>query len=666
MIASKIHQIRHKKVYLISLFLTTSVLATSLSLDRKWTEETIYFALIDRFYDGDPFNNRPIGSDPELYDAKQENINLYHGGDFRGLEIALESNYFTDLGITAIWITPPVRNVWYSAFDSNDEAKTGYHGYWTQDFLDIDPHLVSRKSLDGSKEYPDNREGRMQHYKDLVTLAHSRGIKIIQDIVCNHTGPVFYYDVNNNSRFDIQKKSEWIQPFYTKSLYNNAQWGNKADWNLHPTMPVEPLKIGGQEININGCLGQLTSYSRKGFSEDSLGKFNGEEVYCDFFSLRDLCTDPESEHFDHLVDDFVEIYAFYIETIGVDGLRIDTIKHVQGEFWDAFTERLRLRLGPERAKKLLLFGEVYDGDPENIGRYTYRRDWPNNKNPSLDSLLNFQLCYAIRSYLRTNDKSIGTAHEIEQAIKSLSSSPSIDRKRPYYNPNPGLDGIQANQKMISFFENHDGINRFRVSGVSEFRNILANALTLTLPGIPCIYYGTEAALIDYQANINQDAESGRMTFFKSSKPFLMNDVRSNSCFLMIASLNQLRSKLTSLIEGDTHILWVDSDLADCDDGIFAFARTTLDETVLIVVNASSKMATTSIHGHAMPIVNSSGKSLLEFGDTLQKIDIGIAEYDSHINDESQIIWSSGIPKIEIIAGAESIQIFKVLKENSTK
>ena len=666
MLTSTIHRIRRKKVYLIGLFLTTSVLATPFCIDRKWTEETIYFALIDRFYDGDSSNNRPIGSDAKLYDAKQENINLYHGGDLRGLEIALESNYFTDLGITAIWITPPVRNVWYSAFDSGDEPKTGYHGYWTQDFLDIDPHLVSRKSLDGNKDYPDNREGRMEHYKDFVSLAHAKGIKIIQDIVCNHTGPVFYYDVNNNNRFDIQNKSEWIQPFSKKHSYVNAQWGNKPDWNLRPTMPSETLKIGGQEVSINGCLGQFTSYSCKGFSEDSLGKSDGEEVYCDFFALRNLRTDPDSNHFDKLVDDFVEIYAFYIETIGVDGLRIDTVKHVQGEFWDAFTDRLRSKLGPERSEKLILFGEVYDGDPKNIGKYTYRKDWPINKDPSLDSLLNFQFCYAIRSYLRTDDNSFGTAHEIERTINSLSSFPPENRERPYYNPTPGLDGIQANRKMISFFENHDGINRFRVSGVSVFRNILANALTLTLPGIPCIYYGTEAALIDDQANINQDAESGRMTFFKTSEPSLMNDVRTNSCFQMIACLNRLRSKLTSLTKGDTHILWVDNDLSDCDDGIFTFARTTHNETVLIVVNASSEIARTSIPGHVMPVVNSRGKPLLKLGDTLQRIEIGMAQSDNQNNYDNLIIWNSGIPLIEIKADAESIQIFKVIKGNRAK
>ncbi len=178
--------------------LAASALALPSSLSRPWSEDIIYFALLDRFHDGDPANNRPSGGDPNLYDPTQSEVDLYHGGDFRGLELALEAGYFNRLGISAIWITPPVRNVWYSAFDSNDA--------------------------------------------------------------------------------------------------------------------------------------------------------------------------------DALVDDFVEIYAFYIETIGVDGLRIDTVKHVDHAFWDAFTERLRARLGPERSERLILFGEVYDGDPISLGLDAERSD----------------------------------------------------------------------------------------------------------------------------------------------------------------------------------------------------------------------------------------------------------------------------------------------------
>src|SRR6185369_114278 len=84
---------------------------------RPWNEDIIYFALTDRFFDGDPDNNVPAGSDPALYDPEQKQVPLYQGGDFRGLEKAISSGYFEALGITAIWISPPVRNVWNSMAD---------------------------------------------------------------------------------------------------------------------------------------------------------------------------------------------------------------------------------------------------------------------------------------------------------------------------------------------------------------------------------------------------------------------------------------------------------------------------------------------------------------------------------------------------------------------
>ena len=114
----------------------------------------------------------------------------YLGGDLRGVEKAVQAGYFNDLGVTALWLTPVVKNVWRSGFDLGG-WKTGYHGYWAQDWLDIDPHLTSRVSLTG-EAYSDDADGRMAHYRDFVKLAHSKGIKVIQDVVLNHAGPVFY------------------------------------------------------------------------------------------------------------------------------------------------------------------------------------------------------------------------------------------------------------------------------------------------------------------------------------------------------------------------------------------------------------------------------------------------------------------------------------------
>ena len=153
----------------------------------------------------------------------------------------------------------------------------------------------------------------MQHYKDFVALAHSKGIKIIQDIVCNHAGPVFYYDNNQNGHFDRDAKSEWMRPFKDDYFYSTARWASTTKWNQQRTEPNDLVRILGQSIELNGTFGRLDSYGRKGMSANSLAASNGEEVICDFLSLRDFWTNEDSPHFDQLVDDFVAVYAFYLK-----------------------------------------------------------------------------------------------------------------------------------------------------------------------------------------------------------------------------------------------------------------------------------------------------------------------------------------------------------------
>ena len=277
----------HLKSIFLSFLLAASVQA------RPWSDDVIYFAMTDRFSDGDLANNSPPGCDPALFDARQDDIARYHGGDLRGVENALQAGYFNDLGITALWLTPVVRNVWRSGYDLGG-WKSGYHGYWTQDWLDIDPHLTSRKSLTG-EAYPDSAEGRMRHYRDFVKLAHAKGIKVIQDVVLNHAGPVFYYDADGDSVFDLNEKEEWIQPFKPDGFHDIAKWVDVPKWNAVQTQPDGPRDLLGVKINTKGTLSQLGTYGRKGYSDDSLGKSDGEEVTCDFFSLRDFWTCPKGD-----------------------------------------------------------------------------------------------------------------------------------------------------------------------------------------------------------------------------------------------------------------------------------------------------------------------------------------------------------------------------------
>lgn len=520
---------------------------------RPWKNDVIYFVMTDRFHDGDPANNVPPGSDPKLYDASQQNINLYHGGDFRGLEKALADGYFNDLGISAIWITPPVRNAWMSIYDLGG-SKSGYHGYWAQDFRDIDPHLTSQSSLSG-KPYKAGREGRLQHYKDLIDLAHKHDIKIVQDIVCNHIGPLFYYDLDGNGSHD-GRAEEWLPPYRAEGSYiDKARWADEPQWNVG-------------KLATEGLLQNFDVYWGKGFSNDSLGKTDGEEQRCDFLSLRAINTSPDAVHFDKLVDEFVDIYYFYIDKLGVDGLRIDTVKHVHKEFWDAFTARLRKRLGPD-ADQLLMFGEVYGNSIDDINYYAGSSSGPNR---CMDSLLNFQFTWAVRDVLR---------NETHGDVKKLAGF--IERMNSGVKTTGRYDAKEMRQNTINFIGNHDGINRFLVNEVSEENHDLALAVLLTFEGIPCIYYGSELAVRDTQHGPHGDSETGRVTLFdnRGERGF---DVRKyNPHFRMVSELIALRKKLPALVDGDIQV-------HSTGDGIIAWRR----GDALVVLNCSNQPQETEI------------------------------------------------------------------------
>lgn len=132
----------------------------------KWDfrEETIYFAITDRFADGDKANNNIYGDE-----YKPGNLKYYQGGDFKGLIDNLD--HIKNMGFTAIWITPPVMQPpgRYMNLDGSYDA-TGYHGYWAWDFSKIDPHLESKGAA----------------YGDLINAVHAKGMKLIQDVVANH------------------------------------------------------------------------------------------------------------------------------------------------------------------------------------------------------------------------------------------------------------------------------------------------------------------------------------------------------------------------------------------------------------------------------------------------------------------------------------------------
>ena len=136
--------------------------------DFDWDEAVIYFAVTDRFFDGDASNNDAYGVGD--YNTGKKGGSSYHGGDFAGLNQKLD--YLKDLGVNTIWITPIVENIKEDQHDKEtDTATYGYHGYWASDFTKLNGHL-----------------GTEEQFEALLEAAHSKDMKIMVDVVLNHAG----------------------------------------------------------------------------------------------------------------------------------------------------------------------------------------------------------------------------------------------------------------------------------------------------------------------------------------------------------------------------------------------------------------------------------------------------------------------------------------------
>lgn len=286
----------------------------------EFRQETIYFIVVDRFLDGDSNNDQ--GPNPNLYDPSQQHWGKYWGGDLEGVVQKLD--YLKDLGVTAIWLSPLFEQV-------EDMAESAaMHGYWTKDFKRINSRFIA-------KGQP-NSIYQETVFDRLVSEMHKRGMKLILDIVCNHSNP----DINGQ-KGKLYDDGQLIADYYNDS--NNWYYHNPTinDWN------------------------------------------DEHQVLC--YEMMGLATFNENN----------PDYRNYIKTAikqwldkGVDALRIDTIKHMPVWFWQEFLTDLKTH-----KPDLFTFGEWGFGHP-NDGRS------PQFVNDTGMSIVDFGLCFAIREAIAQN------------------------------------------------------------------------------------------------------------------------------------------------------------------------------------------------------------------------------------------------------------------------
>lgn len=391
--------------------------------------DSIYFVMTDRFHDGDPDNN---------YSVRPNDWAAYHGGDFAGLIEKLD--YIEGLGFSAIWISPVV-----------DNQRGGYHGYWTVDFYAVEEHF-----------------GDMETLRQLVREAHARDMKVIVDLVVNHTAV--------------------LHPWNADPEYD--------DW-FNPRRPLVEAETQ-------------------------------EEI--ETFWLASL---PDLNHENPEVNEYlIDMSLWWIEQTGIDGYRLDTVKHVPAHFWEAFADAIHAEY-PD----FYLVGEVFDGRLNYVGNY---------QNTGMNGLLDFPIYFPLQRMLVQD----GTGTELARMMEQAAQYP--DRSQ-----------------MGTFIDNHD-VERF-INNERNFREgkLRQGLLFLfTYTGIPIMYYGTEIPLEGGSDHGNR----ADMVWDEEGK--YVEDVRQLTAF---------RREYPALVEGEIEVLGGEEHWA-------AFARSSDDSVLVTVLNTNTEEA----------------------------------------------------------------------------
>jgi len=250
-----------------------------------WESANVYFLLIDRFQNGNPANDKIINR------SKPTGVlRGFEGGDIRGVIQKLDEGYFTNLGITAIWMTPVVEQI-HGSVDEGTGNTYGFHGYWTKDWTAVDPSYGTKEDL-----------------KELVEKAHAKGIRIMLDAVINHTGPV--------TELDPVYPSDWVRTS-PKCTYQSY------DTYINCTL-VENLPDVKTESNDNVALPPMLAekWKKEGRYEEEVAELDA------FFKKTGYPRAPKYYIMKWLSD--------YITDYGIDGYRVDTAKHTTEDVWADF------------------------------------------------------------------------------------------------------------------------------------------------------------------------------------------------------------------------------------------------------------------------------------------------------------------------------------------
>ena len=533
-------------------------------LSRLPQDEVIYFVLPDRFENGDPRNDRggltggalQTGFDPA-------HKGFYHGGDLKGLTARLD--YIQNLGATAVWFAPVFKNKPVQGTPGTYSA--GYHGYWVTDFTQVDPHF-----------------GTNAEFKAFVDAAHARGMKVYMDIITNHTADVIYFaECEGQNECPYRSLADYpyqrqggvngapINPGFSghddRSAANFARLTNP---NFAYTVKVPEAE---RTVKVPAWLNDPIHYHNRGNTV-----FRGESSRLgDFVGLDDLMTESP-----RVVAGMIDIFGSWIDRFKVDGFRIDTARHVNPEFWQAFVPAMMERARANRIPNFHIFGEVANDDfsPGFLAQHT-RRD-------NLPTVLDFAFK--------------------QGALRTIASGQPTEIWRDFFSQDVLYEGGEATAVQLpTFLGNHDQ-GRFAFYVRQAFPNAtddevlkrvaLGHVLMFTARGVPTVYYGDEQGFAGDggDQDAREDMFPSRTAVYNDNKLVGTSATTAQSNFdqrhplyQLIRQLSYVRHSMAPLRRGST-VLRATSDTP----GLLAYSRILDGREVLVALNTSTSPLTANV------------------------------------------------------------------------
>ena len=473
-------------------------------------EDVLYMLMPDRFASGSSDNDQIKGMNAYKNDRTQPS--LRHGGDLEGIRQHLD--YFNQLGVTALWFTPVLEN---NSPDNNGFST--YHGYATTDYYRVDP-----------------RFGTNEEYKRLTDEAHAKGLKIVMDMIFNHCG----------------LEHPWVEDMPTRDWLNTPEWLEKAK------------QEGKKETND---LYLQTSYKLTPVLDPYASKVDLKETVDGWFvpSMPDL-----NQKNPHVMTYLIQNSIWWIETVGIDGIRMDTYPYADAAAMAEWMRQLN-----EEYPNFNVVGETWVTEP------AYTAAWQGGSkvakiNSNLKSVMDFSF------FDKLNMAKNEETDDWWKGYNRIYNSFVYD----YLYPNPS--------SVMAFIENHD-TDRFLGNGRDTLALKQALALLLTVNRIPQLYYGTEVLMNGTKevtdGYVRKDFPGGFPGDTHNAFTAEGRTKAENAMFNWLSRLLHWR-KGNSVITKGSQTQFIPY------QGVYVIARQYNGRTVLTVLNGKSTVATMQVKRYA--------------------------------------------------------------------